>query len=277
MIYKYLILGPGGIKGYMHLGALFYLHEKGLLKNIETYIGVSIGSIISLLLNCGYTPSQIIIKTIIINIFNSCTIKDIWNNLKGGSVLSVEPIRIVLNHLMKLKFDKVLTLKELYEKTKKELYVVANNISKNEGLTYISYKSHPDLSATEAVLMSSSIPFIFPAYEYKDSLFVDGATVNPYPIDIVPLKEEEKVIGFYIDNKDDIKGKISFFNRIIDSPLREIMRRGKETYKKSTHVILETKVYDSIGLSLSLEDKIKMISDGYETIKFFFSFKELKE
>jgi len=49
-----VILGPGGIKGFLELGVLYALQNNNLLENVHTYVGVSVGSIISLLLVCGF-------------------------------------------------------------------------------------------------------------------------------------------------------------------------------------------------------------------------------
>src|SRR5687767_11749342 len=55
-----LVLSGGGIKGFTHLGALYYLSNVYLLEDIKSYYGTSIGAIICFLLIIGYTPISII-------------------------------------------------------------------------------------------------------------------------------------------------------------------------------------------------------------------------
>ena len=45
-----LVLGSSGFASYAQLGALWFLSYTHLLRNIKTYIGCSVGAIISLLL-----------------------------------------------------------------------------------------------------------------------------------------------------------------------------------------------------------------------------------
>ena len=54
-----LILSGGGVKGVAHLGALKALHELGLLQNIDTFVGTSIGAFIGVLLSIGYSPDEL--------------------------------------------------------------------------------------------------------------------------------------------------------------------------------------------------------------------------
>ena len=60
-IYTRLVLSGGETKGVAQLGALHYFWENGQLnyQSITHYAGASVGSLISLLLVCGYTPFEI--------------------------------------------------------------------------------------------------------------------------------------------------------------------------------------------------------------------------
>ena len=56
-----LVIAGGSSKGIVTLGALQYLYDNNIGKNINTYIGTSSGSIICFLLIIGYTPIEIIV------------------------------------------------------------------------------------------------------------------------------------------------------------------------------------------------------------------------
>ena len=45
-----IVIGPGGCKGFLELGALLYLEKEGYLRSVKTYAGVSVGAVISLLI-----------------------------------------------------------------------------------------------------------------------------------------------------------------------------------------------------------------------------------
>ena len=54
-ITKLLVCG-GGFKFYYLYGSIKYLYEINVLQNINEYIGVSAGSLLSLVFSIGYTP-----------------------------------------------------------------------------------------------------------------------------------------------------------------------------------------------------------------------------
>ena len=58
-LYDTLVLSGSSIKGITFLGALQYLYDNSLLKNVKTFVGTSSGAMISFLLIIGYTPVEI--------------------------------------------------------------------------------------------------------------------------------------------------------------------------------------------------------------------------
>ena len=79
-----LVLGPGAIKGFYMLGGLSKLEHNGYLSNVKVWVGVSIGSVISLLLICGYSIKEII--EIAINTDILSEMNDVYdrNDSRGG-------------------------------------------------------------------------------------------------------------------------------------------------------------------------------------------------
>mgnify|MGYP001182920813 FL=1 len=66
-----------------------------------------------------------------------------------------------------------MTMKECYERTKKELYIFATDVSTMEYVEF-SHIQHPDLKVIEAVYMSSSLPIIFKPLWYNNTYYIDG-------------------------------------------------------------------------------------------------------
>src|SRR6056297_3123288 len=78
-----IVLGPGGVKGFLELGSLLVLEKWGWLDNVHTFVGVSVGAIISLLLICGYKVSEIIAEAADANIFQDMsTVR--FSDIKGN-------------------------------------------------------------------------------------------------------------------------------------------------------------------------------------------------
>src|SRR3972149_10640295 len=57
---RVIVIGPGGIKGLKILGFLSPIEDSGLLEYLDTYCGVSVGAVISLLIICGYQIREIV-------------------------------------------------------------------------------------------------------------------------------------------------------------------------------------------------------------------------
>ena len=57
--YKKLIISGGGINGIAIVGTIYEFSKKFNLDNLEEIIGVSIGSIIGLLIVIGYNADEI--------------------------------------------------------------------------------------------------------------------------------------------------------------------------------------------------------------------------
>ena len=90
-------------------------------------------------------------------------------------------------------FEFSLTMKELYEFSKKELIVYTIELE-SFTLVEVSYKTHPDLRVIDAVTMSCAIPYIFEPVCYQEQYYIDGGLLCNFPImkAINRIKEEEQ-------------------------------------------------------------------------------------
>ena len=86
-----LVISGGGIRAILHLGALKILEEKNILKNIKNFAGSSAGSMIALLLCIGYSPNDIIIIFLKINLDKFYDISDIFDFLNIYGLINLDP------------------------------------------------------------------------------------------------------------------------------------------------------------------------------------------
>lgn len=273
-----LILGPGGIKGFLELGALCLLEEEGYLKNIKTYVGVSIGAIIGLLLVAGYKPIEIIENALDTNLFQDLSSINFENIKHNTGLISNKSIKDKLIELMEEKFGFVPNLQQLYLATGLEFMCVSMNLSKDQA-EYISYKTEPDINCVDAVLLSSNIPLLFYKLKYKGCIYIDGAFGNPYPIDQYD-NNKVQILGIYItgQNKertasqtipDDFPIAIYLY-KIIDSSIIQIRDRIiKNSSSCCKHLRLFCSTIDTIGLTIDMKAKSQMVLQGYHVAKQF--------
>ena len=58
-ILRNLVISGGGINGLGFLGIIKNLYENNLIKNINHYVGTSVGAIISFLMSINYSYNEI--------------------------------------------------------------------------------------------------------------------------------------------------------------------------------------------------------------------------
>jgi len=263
-----LVLGPGGIKGFLELGALVGLEKAGILSDVTTYVGVSVGAIISLLLVVGYTVTEIIVEAADANIFedfSSVSWKDIKENF---GLVSSAPIKRKLTRRVMEKFGYVPTLEQLYHSTGLELICVTANLDK-EITEYMSYRTEPNMSSVDAVMYSMNIPIVFYKLKYKGCVYVDGALGNPYPVDEYDDGLVD-ILGVYIESTRRTEREPSestttmYVHKIIEFTMSQLPDRIIKTCsEKCKHLCLQSNIVDSTGLTIDAHLKADMILAGY--------------
>ncbi len=267
-----LVLGPGGMKGYLELGVLKYLHAIDFLQNITIIEGCSIGSIIGLLYTVGYNPDEISTHSIDLNILNYSSLLNVYDAYQKMGVVNRDHIKRDLEKLVKVKLGKIPNLLELYNATGIEFTTVSTNLTTKEPV-YLNYHTDPTLSCIDAVMLSINIPGVFPRIKYSDAYHIDGFFSNPYPVDYYD-KNGNKVLGVYIETDSEAHGNVDSYSWYIASTfysiptqLRRIIIRNCSDNCK--HIGVSSK----IGINLTM-DTIKrglMLAAGWNTAKNFHS------
>jgi predicted acylesterase/phospholipase RssA len=273
--YNVLVLGPGGVKGYLELGAVYGLEKLKMLNNVKTFIGVSVGAIIALFLNVGISARDILyiaidsVNFIDINSddFNVIEImKNIKNNL---GIFSLNHMRKIITNVIVKKIGYVPTMKQLYLLTEKELNIVALNLSECQ-TEYINHNNYPELNCVDAVLLSINIPIIFWRMHLNGSVYIDGAFGDPYPV-LLYDNGQNSILGIYVRTATEDRlynNPLLYLHDVIHCLFHIItLRNIKESSDHCTHVELNSKVLDTIGSTLSVDDKAGMFLDGLDTIE----------
>lgn len=268
-----LVLGPGGYKGFLELGALFYLDSKSLLEKVRVYAGVSVGAIISLLLVCGLSIKQIIAEAVDTNtnMFLDISSIKVGDTFEKSGLISNEPIEKLLTKLIIGKLGCLPTMEQLYMITNIEFITITYNLDKDIS-EKLDRHSHPNMSCIQAVMLSMNIPLLFYKLYYNDMAYGDGALGNPYPIDLFD-NGVDNILGVYIDEKVASIRESSIYLyvwKIIHAPMAEIRRRIiSGASNKCKHLKLVTPIFDTIGVTMNAKIKAQMILSGYESAKEF--------
>ena len=289
---RVLVIGPGGFKGLKALGFLSPIEDEGLLKYVDTYCGVSVGAIISLLIVAGYEIREIVGEAATLDLFKDMENLTIKSMMDNRGFMSNEPIRKKLTQLLLNKFGVVPTLRGLYLQTGKSYIAVTLNAT-DDKCEIMTPFTHPNISCIDATMFSMNIPFVFYQLIYQGKTYVDGALANPYPIDYFD-NGNTNILGIYMKTTHNnekhtdtfsIPGNKIIINRIEDNnsiPIGSYLfkiihslmnqRRNHIIEQASSccrHVCLETYNFDIMGYGITKEEKAQMLVDGFNEGKKF--------
>jgi hypothetical protein len=212
--------------------------DDGLLDQVDTFFGVTVGGVIALLLISGYKIRDIVSIASQIDLFDM-TITDMTN------------MKTILTKLILNKLGSIPTMIELYMKTGKALI-----ISKyKKQVYYFTPFENEQYNCLDVVL------------DYKKS-DTDITLINPYPIYFFD-HHDTNILGCYVTpiyTFPNLKTPSSYVTKLLELAVDQRISDAVKTSSSSCkHIILETTDYQ--------EDPIKnlstMIIKGYNVGKLF--------
>lgn len=174
--FKKLVLGGGGMKGILHIGALNELAKHQELKFPDGVWGCSVGAMIGILV-----AFEKPLKTELISkymkwdgLIPEPNMNHITNSFSSKGLFPMDKFSETINDFMKTEFNLDLTTTKIGD-ARMPLYIVASNISK--GVPTIFTK---DVLLIDALKCSCCLPFIYKPQELYGQLYVDGGLFVPY-------------------------------------------------------------------------------------------------
>jgi len=258
---KVLVLGPGGIKGFYYLGFLMLLEAKNYLYSVDKFVGCSVGSLISLLILCGYNILSIFEAAAeTSSIFSNIESIDASQITKKAGLLSHKLLEQQLKKLIKKRMSDIPTMEEFYALTGKDFCAVTTKVP--GGPVYINRFTYPKMSVVTAVMLSSNIPGVFHKLVYDQNTYIDGALTDPYPIKYHD-DGMTNILGMYIEsqNGDNIGGYLS---NVLYSSIRRLRSMSKRSCSQNCRHIELLDKPRSLSLNIPNSDKIDMFVSGYK-------------
>jgi predicted acylesterase/phospholipase RssA len=190
-----IVFSGGGIKILAQIGAFKALADHHLTDSIESFAGVSAGSLISLGLVLGYSINELkdimigldILKIIDINADNILNYLNDYGVDTGDKLLNA--IEVVIK---KKTSNSKITFSELYAITNKKLVIVVSNLTKSVS-EYLDHIKTPDMEVSSAIRMSCCYPYYFTPIKYNGCCYIDGALLDNYPIQVFDTVAEDTV------------------------------------------------------------------------------------
>lgn len=247
-MYTNLVISGGGVKGVALLGCVEVLERYDMLKSIKNYIGCSIGSVVSLMLVCNYSYTELkdFVYTFVLNEINEKQI-DVNNmfgifttyGLDNGSI-----IYSIVDKLLTLKnLDVNISFMSLTKKTGKNLIITGANISDSQ-YEYFSVDTTPDMSIKTAIRISTSYPIIFTPVIYNEKYYVDAGLYNNFPLQYF-LNNVNTTIGISFastqhnsDKEQPFQSFIEYIIHMITSVLTKMTLLQSDHQLFSEHICL---------------------------------------
>ena len=196
MDYTVLGLNGGGMRGVLQIGALQSLSEEKnekYLHNIFTdgIYGISIGALIATLIAFEFSVDEL----------------DVLSEMLGNMQDAFQPLRLqsLLSFTQKNGIDDGSTIYTMivreFEKKGMDfanlrigdaavpLYIVASNVTTLKTTVF-----GQSMKVWDALRSSISMPYIFTPHVINDQMYVDGAILCRRIVDVIPVKDREKMI-----------------------------------------------------------------------------------
>jgi predicted acylesterase/phospholipase RssA len=269
--FEIIVLSGGGSKGLLTLGALHYYYENGMYNknDVRIYAGTSIGSVINLLLICGYTPIEIFNE--IYKTDNFFDVED-YNNIKGVlTKMGLMSISRFINKVLELVIHKIgysPTLNELKGITGKTLIVTASNVTKMK-CEYYTPDTNPNLKCVDAVKLSCNLPLIFQRIRYRGDFITDGGLMDNFPIKYVD-DGKSKILGIVtsgLDFSQDDNFFIGYFFRLVTMPAYANMKVRCDSCKDNT-TLVKVNWVSAFQTTLDATKKMNMFLYGFHSSEY---------
>lgn len=210
-----LVLGSGGLRGMAHIGVLNVLEEENI--PISFIVGCSIGSLVGGLYASGYSAKRL---------------KRMTRRLKRNEWIdfTIPRMGLFAGKKMLTVIDKM-TRQRKIEEAKIPLYIVATDLYK--GKEVVIQKGN----LAEAVRASTAVPGIFEPFDKDGTLYVDGALVNPIPVDVARKLGADIVIGVDLSHGSNMPVVENVFDVVLQS-LEVVQRQlGSQKYEDADMMV----------------------------------------
>lgn len=279
MNYQSIVFEGGGIRGISYIGALKYLDEIDLIKNIKNFAGTSSGSQVAALLAIGYSISELeeIMKSLPVDEIkdSSCSYCfNFYNFFKSYGYYNGE---FLLNYLEDLIYNKCkkknFTFLNLWNTKGVHLKVTGTCLEK-KNLQIFDYLNTPNMSISKALQISSCIPFFFKPVMYNNYSYVDGGCLRNFPVNIFNEKEGKTIaIELISENEfnDEVIDSFKSYALSIVNTIHSAVNKIDINSEIIQHIQINTGNVTAIDFDIDNNEKKNLINNGYNATKIAFN------
>jgi NTE family protein len=265
-----ITLSGGGLKGVAHIGALEVLSERGLLKALREYVGISAGALVAfcLCLGTGLSELRMIISLLDFGLVRDLDPESILNFPETFGLDTGANLEKLLKAILRARrIDPEITFRQLSDlHVGPNLRVIAMNLNTCYPQEFSVEKS-PDISVCLAVRASMSLPVYFtpvqdPATGHHLS---DGGIYFPSPFKFLTDEERKHTLSITFNHrhkpKKEIKSLQDYLYQVYNSlDYQTAVELGNDW--ESNILYINCEAVHIIQFELSQEDKIALMDSG---------------
>jgi len=257
---KNVIFSGGGFKGWAFIGTIRALNEYVKYSDLESITGTSIGSLF------GFCYLLQIEWEYLLDFIMNLNFKDqldinLKNIVSNQSLLTGDKYKKRIIELVGNKIDTNITFIDLYKYHSKIKFTVnALNITDSK-LDFFNYSLTPNVKVIDAIMASSSLPLILPAYYIHGKYYFDGGLCNNCVTNIIDNLES---VAFDLHDPNSQFGKSK--SKIIDliMVLFNILNVNNKNNNDITFSVLDSSFdKEMLNLNQTRDDIFNIYITGY--------------
>jgi NTE family protein len=267
-----IALSGGGMRGLAHIGALEVLEERGYLKAVKEYIGISAGAFCAFAICIGCTLTELRMVTALLDfgLMRSLQPEDMFRFTETFGLDSGANMEKLLAALARTKgLSATITFRELAAKLPDApaLRVFATDLNTCMPKEF-SLAATPDAGVCHALRASMAIPIYFtPVTDTTGHTLVDGGIVTHFPFQILSDAERDVTLGIaFSDAHKDISGaRIGNLFRYMGQLYHSIYYHHMRTLDvrwKDHIVYLPCGAFSSVHFEATAEEKLDLMNMG---------------
>jgi predicted acylesterase/phospholipase RssA len=272
-----ICLSGGGIKGLAHIGALEVLHEKGLLRSVREYIGISAGALcaFALCVGCSLTELRMVIELLDFGHLRHLEPETILQFPEQYGLDSGENLMKLTTAILRAKnLPPTITFEELSRRAVgPNLRMFCTNLN-TCFIEELSAACSPTMEVRQGLQASMCIPLYFQPVKnlVTGHYLVDGGLICHSPLKFLKAEEIEGAVSitFSDDHKhtDEIGDLYSFLRQIYYSSQYHLNKELAEDHLERT-IFLRCGAFHSLNFEIKPDEKVALMQAGREGAETF--------
>jgi len=285
-IIKHIVISGGGVTGLAFYGALRESNKKGIwnIKNIKTVYGTSVGSLVATIISLNFdwdTLDDYIIKRPWQNVYKF-KMEYLLSVFHTKGLLDIKIIEDTFSPLFRAKDISInVTLKEFFDITNIELHCMSIDINTFTSIDF-SYKTHPEWRVIDVLYCSCSLPVLFQPIIKDGVCYCDGGFISNYAINdcINNGANPNEIFGLCKKSVNNPANNISDLSTLIDFLFIILYKIVDRVLNNKTKIVINKEIfvdcppisiYDIYNTASSMEERLRLIEIGSETINTIYS------